>query len=78
MPRFSFLRPSKSNAEVVRTAQDHAERLLADAFRLVGRLCGQIADLVESERLSRRGYERQGKFLERLDRGSHPPSNGQP
>ncbi len=76
MPRFSFLRPQKTDTQVVRAAQDHAERILADAFRVLGRLCGQIADLVEAERLSRRGYERPGKFLKRLDRDPPPPSNG--
>lgn len=73
MPRFSFLRPQKANTQVMRAAQDQAERIIADAFRVLGRICGQLADLVEAERLSRRGYERPGKFLERLDRGDNPP-----
>jgi len=73
MPRFSFLRSQKPNTQVMRAAQDQAERILADAFRMLGRLCGQIADLVEAERLSRRGYERPGKFLQRLDNDAPPP-----
>jgi hypothetical protein len=30
-------------------------------------VCGRIADFLEAQRLSRAGYEEQGKFLERLD-----------
>jgi hypothetical protein len=48
-------------------AQDKAERLLAESFRLLAQLCGKVADLIETQRLQRRGYEPQGKWLERLD-----------
>ena len=71
-----LLRSSKGEGQVVRSAQDQAEKLLAEAFRTLGRLFGQVADLVEAERLERRGFERQGKFLKRLDgEESAPPSS---
>lgn len=49
-------------------AQDRAERLLAESFRLLSQLCGKVADLIETQRLQRQGYQAQGKWLERLDR----------
>jgi hypothetical protein len=54
-------------------AQDQAERLLAEAFRSLGTLCGRMADVLEAQRLSRSGYGPQGKFLERLDTPGSPP-----
>lgn len=53
-------------------AQDQAERLLAEAFRSLGTLCARLADVLESQRLSRGGYGAQGKFLERLEAPSPP------
>lgn len=52
---------------------DQAERLLVETFRTLGTLCTRLADMVESQRLSRAGYQDQGRFLERLDRGAPPP-----
>jgi hypothetical protein len=52
---------------------DQAERLLVETFRTLGSLCTRLADLVESQRLTRAGYDRQGRFLERLDRRSGTP-----
>jgi hypothetical protein len=57
------------------TAQDQAERLLAEAFRSLGVLCARTADLLEAQRLSRGGYGGQGKFLERLE---HPETPTRP
>jgi hypothetical protein len=54
-------------------AQDRAERLLAEAFRSLGTLCARMADVLESQRLSRSGYGPQGKFLERLKTPDSPP-----
>jgi hypothetical protein len=47
--------------------QDRSERLLAESFRLLSQLCGKMAEMVESQRLARTGYAKQGHFLERLD-----------
>jgi hypothetical protein len=47
---------------------DQAERLLVETFRTLGTLCTRLADMVESQRLTRAGYRDQGRFLERLDR----------
>ena len=52
---------------------DQAERLLVEAFRTLSTLCNRLADMVESQRLTRAGYRDQGRFLERLDRGGPPP-----
>jgi hypothetical protein len=58
---------------------DQAERLLVETFRTLSTLCTRLADMVESQRLTRAGYRDQGRFLERLDRSSpsaHPDSGG--
>ena len=54
-------------------ATDQAEKLLVETFRTLSTLCTRMADMVESQRLTRAGYREQGRFLERLDR-SAPPS----
>jgi hypothetical protein len=48
---------------------DQAERLLVETFRTLSTLCTRLADMVETQRLTRAGYRDQGRFLERLDRG---------
>ncbi|HYV46764.1 MAG TPA: hypothetical protein VFA20_17995 [Myxococcaceae bacterium] len=58
----------KSSGRATRlAAQDRAERLLAESFRLLSQLCSKVADLIETQRLQRQGYQPQGKWLERLD-----------
>jgi hypothetical protein len=57
----------KSGRAAKLVAQDRAERLLAESFRLLSQLCSKVADLIETQRLQRQGYEPQGKWLERLD-----------
>jgi hypothetical protein len=54
---------------------DQAERLLVETFRTLSTLCTRLANMVETQRLTRAGYRDQGRFLERLDRrgGSSPP-----
>ena len=52
---------------------DQAERLLVETFRTLSTLCTRLADMVESQRLTRAGYRDQGRFLERLDRAAPPP-----
>ena len=52
---------------------DQAERLLVETFRTLSTLCTRLADMVESQRLTRAGYRDQGRFLERLDRRASPP-----
>ena len=54
---------------------DQAERLLVETFRTLSTLCNRLADMVESQRLTRAGYRDQGRFLERLDRAAPPPRN---
>ena len=52
---------------------EQAERLLVETFRTLSTHCPRLADMVESQRLTRAGYRDQGRFLERLDRGAPPP-----
>ena len=54
---------------------DQAERLLVETFRTLSTLCNRLADMVESQRLTRAGYRDQGRFLERLDRAAPPRRN---
>lgn len=49
-------------------AQDRAEKVLAQGFRLLSRLCSKMADFIETQRLQRQGYKPQGEWLERLDK----------
>ena len=49
---------------------DQAERLLVETFRTLSTLCARLANMVESQRLTRAGYDRQDRFLERLDPGA--------
>ncbi len=51
-------------------AQDQAERLLAESLRMLGQVCTKVADLVEAQRLERRGYSEQLHSLRRLDEPS--------
>ncbi|WP_338869821.1 hypothetical protein [Myxococcus stipitatus] len=47
-------------------AQDHAEKLLAESLRLLGQVCTKVADAIESQRLSRQGYQH-NTYLRRTD-----------
>ncbi|MFZ5472122.1 MAG: hypothetical protein ACOZIN_22045 [Myxococcota bacterium] len=47
--------------------RNHAEKLLAESLRLLGQVCQKLADAVDAQRLSRSGYEKQDKYLERVD-----------
>jgi hypothetical protein len=58
---------------VTRARESDAEKLLAEAFRGLGQVCGKIADFLEAQRLAKDGYQGQGKFLERLDEKDKKP-----
>jgi hypothetical protein len=51
-----------------RDRQEHAEKLIAESLRLLGQICGKLADAVDAQRLTRAGYEEPGKFLKRTER----------
>jgi hypothetical protein len=72
LPR--LFRAGRDLVPLGQAAQDQAERLLAETFRMLGVLCARVADQVEAQRLARSGYGDQGKFLERLDRPVDPPT----
>jgi hypothetical protein len=57
-------------------AQDQAERLLVESFRFLSQLCSRVADLIETQRLERRGFDPQGKWLERLDSSDGSSTRG--
>jgi hypothetical protein len=67
VPWMRLPRLFRAGRDLVPIGQDRAERLLAEAFRSLGVLCGRLADVVEAQRLARSGYASQGKFLERLE-----------
>jgi hypothetical protein len=69
----SLLRPVRERLLAPLGRADQAERLLVETFRTLGTLCTRLADMVESQRLTRAGYDQQGRFLERLDRATPPP-----
>jgi hypothetical protein len=72
---------NRGSITLARAAEDRAEKLIAEGFRLLGQFCAKMADVIEAERLARAGYGQQDKFLERLDysgpenRGNAPPPN---
>ena len=65
--KFPLFSEAKS-ASAIRNSEDRAERLLAEGLRLLSQFCSKMADYIEAQRLARAGYEKQGKFLERLER----------
>jgi uncharacterized Zn finger protein len=63
-----FRRENSSAAR--RERQARLERALTDGLRRLSEVLRTMADLIESRRLERRGYEPQERFLERIDRKS--------
>lgn len=63
LPRFPFRRRELAPTP----AQDEAGRLLAESLRTLADVAARLAEFVEAERLRRKGYERPGRTLERLD-----------
>ncbi|MGQ0504945.1 MAG: hypothetical protein ACT4TC_06455 [Myxococcaceae bacterium] len=63
----SLFRRNSDTGLVARSAQDQAEKLLVESFRMLAQVASKMADFVEAQRLERAGYETQGKYLERLD-----------
>jgi hypothetical protein len=61
-----FRRDKSKDAQL--EAQDKLERALVDSFRALGQLFQRAAELIEAQRLERNGYEKQERFLERLDK----------
>jgi hypothetical protein len=65
--KFPQLFKREKSPEAVREAQDRAEKMLAESLRMLGNAFSKLADFIEAQRLSRAGFETQGKYLERLD-----------
>jgi hypothetical protein len=65
---------SKKHSVLARTTDRQAEleRLLAQSFRALGQLMSRMADLIDHDRLQRKGYGEQERFLERIDRDRPP------
>ncbi|HLL54028.1 MAG TPA: hypothetical protein VK447_10800 [Myxococcaceae bacterium] len=68
--KFPELFKREKSPAAAREAQDRAEKLLAESFRLLSQVCTKMADFIETQRLQRAGYEAQETYLERLDRES--------
>lgn len=62
--RFPLFKKENSSA-AQRERQDQMEKLLADGLRTLSSVLTKLADLVEKQRLSRAGFEKPDKFLER-------------
>lgn len=60
-----LLFPNRRALTPARDGQEQMERWLADSFRLLGQICTQAADWVETQRLARNGYKPPDRFLER-------------
>lgn len=58
------------SVQAVKDAQDRTDKILVETFRLLGQVCGKMADLIEAQRLSRNGFEKQERYLERIDGGA--------
>ncbi len=59
-------------------AQAEMERRVAEGLRVLGRLFTRAAELVDAQRLSKKGYGDQEVFLERLDRGGRAAPGSSP
>ena len=59
---------NRKKTAIANKAQNQSEKMLADLFRTLGDICTRLADVIEKQRLEREGYEKQDKFLERLDK----------
>ena len=57
----------KSRIET-RPGREAMELRVAESLRTFSRVCMKLADLIDAERLRRKGYAEQGKFLERLEK----------
>ena len=66
---------SKENSAAARREQaDRIERALISGFRHLSNFLKRAADVIETKRLERNGYEQQEKFLERTP----PPPKDRP
>jgi hypothetical protein len=57
----------RKNGIQQRPSRDLLEERLAEGLRMLAQVCSKMAELLEAQRLSRKGFSAQGKFLERLD-----------
>ena len=64
-----FRRGAKPSQEL---AQAQVEKLLAESLRVLGQLFTRTAELIEAQRLERRGYGTQDRFLERIPEEVEP------
>lgn len=70
--KFSLFRKDSSK-EAQLEAQAQLEKLLVESFRSLGQLFTKAAELIEAQRLEKKGYREQGRFLERVDVAKSPP-----
>jgi hypothetical protein len=66
--KFPQLFNREKSPQAVKEAQDRAEKMLAESLRMLGSAFSKLADFVDAQRLSRAGFETQGKYLERLEK----------
>ncbi|MFT3709900.1 MAG: hypothetical protein QM817_19900 [Archangium sp.] len=75
MPLRFFRKENSSAAR--RERQEQIEKAIAEGLRRLSDLFKRSAELIEAQRLSRGGYEKQEKYLERVAPPSKSTSDGQ-
>lgn len=70
--KFPLLFKRERSKEAQLEAQAELEKVVAESFRVLGNLFTRAAELIEAQRLQKQGFERQERFLERLDKPGSP------
>ena len=70
--KFPLLFKRERSKEAQLEAQAELEKVVAESFRVLGNLFTRAAELIEAQRLQKQGFERQERFLERLDKPGTP------
>ncbi len=65
--KFPLFFSRESSAAATRARQDRLEKAISESLRVLGQMCTKLADAVEAQRLTRAGYTRPERFLERTD-----------
>ncbi len=75
--KFPVLFKREKSSAAVRQRQDEAEKLFAQSLRVLGRVLSKLADTVDSQRLSRAGYAKQERFLQRTEQERRDREGGE-
>lgn len=64
--KFPLFRRGTTSKLAQEEAQAQLEKLLAESFRALGALFTRTAEFIEAQRLERRGYGAQDRYLDRV------------